>query len=248
MNWNKKLFPVNTVISIKLIKGWYRLVIDSLEYHSFFIYIRGEVNMSRNNGNKSKGNKKEISGDMIIEMSKFLKEYYGIKYDWDAKLTHRIACLFMKEKENICLNKLSIQTVTTEDYLKNKVFFVKDESGKVVPYSNPCYKIGKLLNELCPEEETLIECLIRKIELQEKRLAILNEQGYTYDPCTGEVVLISDLEIREDNIISIEEWKKHVTERQNRQEYQDRLYKKTKQKVRESRSFKNDRRQAMKRG
>lgn len=58
--------------------------------------------------------------------------------------------------------------VKKEDILSGRLVFVKDEYGQVLAYKNPLRLDFKLER-------------LKKKTLKERRLKVLNEQGFTYD-------------------------------------------------------------------
>jgi len=109
----------------------------------------------------------EVSKNYIVDIRTFLNDYYGFNYSSNKKLSHNFCEDYLKQK-GIILMEVKVAKVKKEDILSGRLVFVKDEYGQVLAYKNPL-RLGFKLERL------------KKKTLKERRLKVLNEQGFTYD-------------------------------------------------------------------
>lgn len=97
-----------------------------------------------------------ISEKYIVSIPYFLEHYFQIVDAKSRKFTHDFMEEFLIEKTGRGVKRVSIDLMHQEDILKGKMVYVKDASGKVIPYRTPGLSLLALEEELkrnCDREE-----------------------------------------------------------------------------------------------
>ena len=78
-----------------------------------------------------------VSKKYIISIWEFAENYLGVMYDGNYKLTHDELRFYLREKLNISVRREGFSRTNKARLLSGEVILVRDEEGKVIPYSNP---------------------------------------------------------------------------------------------------------------
>lgn len=120
-----------------------------------------------------------ISQKQIVDIREFLRNYYLLDCRWKGKLSHKRMSEFLSTKGKYAI-KINVDTITKESILCGNCIFVKDEVGQIIPYKN----ITRIMFDVATAG---------KIDYEEIRLKLLEEQGLTYDDF-GNVITIEEKE------------------------------------------------------
>ncbi len=129
--------------------------------------------------------KNKVSSKNIIGIREFVREYYGLEYPRDFRLTHQNMQEFLLSY-GIIVNEKGIKEISEEDLTSGNILLVREEEKrKTRKDSKKKTKVKAYLN---PIRNTLDEILdeMSKPALQAIRREILRKQGYRYDK-NGEV-------------------------------------------------------------
>ena len=78
-----------------------------------------------------------VSKKYIISIWEFAENYLGVMYDGNYKLTHDELRFYLREKLDISVRREGFNRTNKAKLLSGEVILVRDEEGKVIPYSNP---------------------------------------------------------------------------------------------------------------
>ena len=145
-----------------------------------------------------------ISEKQIISIREFLENYCSLRCSWKGKMTHKRMIEFLSIKgKHVTRGKFG--EITKEEKLTGRFIYVKDETGKIIPYKNPNMDLEKLhinlLVKYNPEQS------------RQRRLKNLQEENLTYDDYGrvitieeyNEICLLKQLKEKEEQLRKIEE-------------------------------------------
>lgn len=78
-----------------------------------------------------------VSKKYIISIWEFAENYLGVMYDGNYKLTHDELRFYLRDKLDISIKRERFSRTNKAKLLSGEVILVRDEEGKIIPYSNP---------------------------------------------------------------------------------------------------------------
>ncbi len=122
-----------------------------------------------------------ISKKQIVSIREFLDNYCRLRCNWKGKLTHKRMDEYLSLKgKHISRGKIGV--ITKEEKLTGDYIYVRDETGKVIPYKNPNIDLKRL-------EVSLL--LLNKQQLEKIRSNYLKEENLMYDEY-GRVITVEE--------------------------------------------------------